>query len=59
MAAIMVAILIICNHQRLFEFLENVAEVNFLADDCVEILNLDSLLLHCVTVTDSYAAVIE
>ena len=43
----------------LFKFLKNVAEVNLLADDRVEILDLDTLLLHCVTVTDSYATVVE
>ena len=43
----------------LFQFLKDVAEVNLLRDDCVEILDLNALLLHAVTVTDSDAAVVE
>ena len=46
-------------YYTLFEFLENVAEVNFFADNAVEVLNLNALLLHCVTVTDGYATVVE
>ena len=30
----------------LLELLEYVAEVDFLGDDCMQILNLDTLLLH-------------
>ena len=43
----------------LVELLENIAEINFLGDDCMEILDLDTLLLHRVTVTDSNATVVE
>ena len=41
------------------ELSENVAEVNLLADDSVEILDLNALLLHAVAMTDSYAAVVK
>ncbi len=46
-------------YYTVFELLKDVAEVNLLADDSMKILNLDALLLHCVTVTDSYATVVE
>ena len=46
-------------YYTLFELLKDVAEVNFLADDAVEILDLNALLLHCVAMTDGYATVIE
>jgi hypothetical protein len=44
---------------RLAELLEDVAEVNLLRDDCMKILDLDALLLHRITVTDSNATVVE
>ena len=44
---------------ELFKFLQDVAEVNLLTDDTMKILDLDTLLLHSVTVTDSYTTVIE
>ena len=46
-------------YYTLFELLKDVAEVNFLADDVVEVLDLNALLLHCVAVTDGHAAVVE
>ena len=55
----MTTVCFLLNKTSLFQLLKDVAEVNFLADDCVEILDLDALLLHCVTVTDSYATVVE
>ena len=45
--------------EYLFQLLEDVAEVNFLADDTVEILDFHMLLLHRVAVTDSNTAVVE
>lgn len=50
---------IVCIHRGLFQFLEDIAQIDFLSYDAVEILNPDSLLLHCVTVTDGNAAVVE
>ena len=55
----MTTVCFLLNKTSLFQLLKDVAEVNFLADDCVEILDLDTLLLHGVAVTDSYAAVVE
>ena len=55
----MTTVCFLLNKTSLFQLLKDVAEVNFLADDCVEILDLDALLLHCVAVTDSYATVVE
>ena len=43
----------------LFKFLEDVAEVDLLADDAVKILDLYPLLLHCITMTDGHATVVE
>lgn len=43
----------------LFQFLENVAEVDLLGDDAVELLDLDALLLHRITMTDGNATVVE
>ena len=50
---------ILIQKKRLAELLEDVAEVNLLRDDCVKILDLDALLLHRITVTDSNATVVE
>lgn len=50
---------IVCIHRGLFQFLKDVAEVNLLADDAVEILDFHTLLLHRVAVTDSNTAVVE
>ena len=49
----------ICYLFSLFQLLKDVAEVHFLGDDCVEILDLYALLLHRVTMTDGHAAVVE
>ena len=43
----------------LFEFLEDIAQIDLLADDSVKILDLDSLLLHCVAMTDGHATICE
>ena len=42
----------------LLKRLKDVAEVDFLADDRVKILDLDTLLLHCVAVTNGYTTVV-
>ena len=43
----------------LFQLLENIAEIDLFRDYRMEILDLHTLLLHCVAVTDGHAAVIE
>ena len=43
----------------LVQLLEDVAEVNLLRDDSMEILDLHALLLHRVAVTDGHATVVE
>ena len=43
----------------LFQLLENIAEIDLFRDYRMEILDLDTLLLHCVTMTDGHAAVVE
>ena len=43
----------------LFQLLENIAEIDLFRDYRMEILDLHTLLLHCVTMTDSHATVIE
>jgi hypothetical protein len=43
----------------LVELLEDIAEIDFLRDDCMQIFDLDTLLLHRVTVTDSDATVVK
>lgn len=50
---------IVCIHRGLFQFLEDIAQIDFLSYDAVEILDLHTLLLHRVTVTDGNAAVVE
>ena len=43
----------------LVELREDIAEIDFLGDDRMEILDLHALLLHRITVTDSYATVVK
>ena len=44
---------------ELAEFLKDVAEVDLLRDDRMEILDLHALLLHRITMADGHATVIE
>ena len=42
----------------LFQLLKDIAEINLLRDDSMKILDLYTLLLHRVTMTDSHTTVI-